>query len=662
MTRHLARQMHEDGVANLRNRAAIVCASRLLFARLKHKPFDPDLSRASLSPAVALIAVFCVVLGAAWPVQAGVLDQLEKLGKPVNLGAKREFLPPDEAFRLSERVNAAGELEFNWQIEPGYYLYRDKVKTTALTADIGLGELRRPAGEAKDDPEFGRVDIYRDDVTVVVPVTARPANNGLLEVEVGYQGCAEDGICYPPISKTVGFSLLRDASAAGPPSAAGAPTAGLSAADRIALELGQRSLLLTVVTFIGLGLLLSLTPCVLPMVPILSGIIIGQKAPLSAARAFTLSTVYVLAMAATYALAGIAAGLLGQNLQAAFQHPAVIGAFAAVFVVLACSMFGYFELQIPAALQSRLDQFSRKQHGGSLLGVGVMGVLSAIIVGPCVAPPLAGALAYIGQTGSPVIGGAALFALGIGMGLPLIAVGTSAGALLPRAGAWMVRVKQVFGVIFLGVAVWFLERIVPGPAALMLWAVLLIGSAVFLGALNRLAHDARSPARLAQALGLVFLVYGGVLVVGAAAGGRDPLAPLAPLTGGGNAGKASVMSAFRAVKSLDQIESELTAAASNNESVLLDVYADWCIECKHLERETFADPAVRARLQHMRLLRADVTADDDIDRSVLAQYELFGPPAVLFFRGVEEVRQARLIGFADAEDFGALLDFVAAAP
>ena len=597
---------------------------------------------------------------------AGVLDQLEKLGKPANLGSERQFLPPDEAFRLQQSVGADGTIEFFWAIEDGYYLYRDKLKAQALTPQTGLGELRSPAGEFKDDPEFGRVEVYKYDLTVKVPVSAPPPNGEMLEVEVGYQGCAEDGICYPPIKKTFSFPWIATATAAeggstDPGAATTTGSAGLSSADRIAAELGQRSLALTVLTFIGLGLLLSLTPCVLPMVPILSGIIVGQKAPLSTGRAFALSTVYVLAMALTYALAGIAAGLLGKNLQAAFQHPLVIASFAGVFVALALSMFGFYELQVPAALQSRLDRVSRDQKSGSLTGVAVMGVLSAIIVGPCVAPPLAGALAYIGQTGSPVVGGTALFALGLGMGLPLIAVGTSAGALLPKAGAWMERVKQVFGVIFLGVAVWFVERIVPGPVALLLWAVLLIGSAVFLGALTRLEKNATNSARMAQALGILFLVYGSVLVVGAAAGARDPFAPLANFSAGGDAASMHEIP-FQAVKSLDDVEQHLITAAANNEAVLLDFYADWCVECKHLERETFTAPAVQSRFERMRLLRADVTADDAVDRDLLQHYELFGPPAVLFFRGSEEVRDARLIGFADADDFSALLDRVATAP
>ncbi|MEQ8494086.1 MAG: protein-disulfide reductase DsbD, partial [Gammaproteobacteria bacterium] len=594
--------------------------------------------RLRLSQALAWLA-----LTLALPAPAGVLDALGRLGAGDGAG-QREFLPPDEAFRLTESVGADGALELDFDIAPGYYLYRDRFRFTPVTAGVAFGAAELPPSEPKDDPEFGRVEVYKHDMTARLPLAEAPPAAGLIEAEVRYQGCAEDGICYPPITKTVAFvPPTRDAGAgsappagavppavppgitpAPPPSATSAPPAALSASDRIARELGERSLAATLLTFLGLGLLLALTPCVFPMVPILSGIIVGQRQPVSTPRALALSSVYVLAMAATYALAGVAAGLAGQNLQAAFQHPAVIVAFALVFVALALSMFGFYELQLPSALQARLDRVSRRQQSGSLTGVAVMGVLSAIIVGPCVAPPLAGALAYIGTTGSATTGGLALFALGLGMGLPLIAVGASAGALLPRAGAWMKRVKQVFGVIFLGVAIWFLERVLPGPVVLVLWAALALGSAVALGALARTERSAHAATHLAQALGLLLLVYGGVLVVGAAAGAVDPLAPLAPLAG--TARDAAAPPPFRPVKSAAELAAAVDAAAADGRAVMLDVYADWCIECKHLERETFAAPSVSRRLAGLTLLRVDVTANDAVDQALLAQHGLFGPP------------------------------------
>lgn len=579
---------------------------------------------------------------------AGLLDELERIGRPERLSGQREFLPPDEAFRLIERSGEDGSLVLEFAIEPGYYLYRDRFGVTPLTPGVALGAPRLPPSESKDDPEFGVVEVYKEDFVVTVPLAEAPPGAALIETEVRYQGCAEDGICYPPIKKTVGFSPRT----ATPRSETNWSAAALAPSDRIARDLGERSLTVTLLSFLGLGLLLALTPCVLPMVPILSGIIVGQRQPVSTGRALSLSTTYVLAMAATYALAGIAAGLLGANLQATLQKPAVIAVFAGVFVTLALSMFGFYELQLPAALQSRLDRLSRRQASGTYLGVAAMGVLSAIIVGPCVAPPLAGALTYIGQTGSAFVGGSALFALGLGMGLPLIAVGTSAGALLPRAGPWMKRVQQFFGVIFLGVAVWFLERILPGPVTLLLWAALLLGTAVSLGALARTERSAPAATRLGQALGLACLIYGAVLIVGAGAGARDPLAPLAPFAGGGVDAGSDL--AFVPVKSVADVERRLAEAVDR--PVVLDFYADWCVECKHLERETFTTPAVSRRLADMTLLRADVTANDDTDRALLASYGLYGPPAVLFFRDGVEVREQRLVGFAGPRDFEVILE------
>jgi len=609
-----------------------------------------------------LIALLVFVLAGAPALAGGLLDEFDRLTGGNALGSAREFLPAEQAFVLRESLRADGSLGIDIAIEPGYYLYRDKLAVNALTPGLALGAPVLPAGEIKNDPEFGAVPILRDALALDVPVRERPAGAALLEVEVRYQGCAEDGICYPPIKRTVGFPAVTSATAPALATTAPAPAgaAPLAAADRIARDLAERSLGLTVLSFLGLGLLLALTPCVLPMVPILSGIIVGQRAPVSGWRAFALSTTYVLAMAAAYAVAGIAAGLAGRNLQAAFQHPAVIAAFAALFVVLALAMFGLFELALPAVLQSRLDRLSRAQRGGSYGGVAVMGVLSAVIVGPCVAPPLAGALAYIGQTGSALVGGTALFALGLGMGLPLIALGTSAGALLPRAGPWMVTLRKGFGVVFLAVAIGFLSRVLPGPLTLLLWAFLLIGTAMFLGALERPPADAGAWSRLRQGAGLICLLYGGILVVGAAAGADDPIKPLVPLTRGG-AGSAPPPASFIAVDDTAALDTALAAASAAGQVAVLDFYADWCVECKPLERETFTDSVIAPRLARMRLLRADVTADDADDRALLARFGLYGPPAVLFFSGGAEQRANRLIGFADAAAFAGHLDRAEAA-
>jgi len=385
------------------------------------------------------------------------------------------------------------------------------------------------------------------------------------------------------------------------------------------------------------------------MIPILSSIIVGQGTSITTRRAFTLSLVYVLAMALTYTVAGVVAGLFGANLQATFQNPWILGAFAAVFVALALSMFGFFELQLPSSLQSRITALSNRQQGGNLTGVAVMGLLSALIVGPCVAPPLMGALIYIGQTGDAMLGGAALFALSLGMGAPLLAVGVSAGKFLPRAGGWMDTVKAVFGVLMLAVAVWMLERILPAAVTMVLWALLFIVPAVYMGALDPIAKKGGWQ-KLWKGLGVVLLVYGALLLIGTASGGRDPLAPLDHLrfAGGGTAAQAHLQ--FKTIKTAADLDRELAAAGGR--PVLLDFYADWCVSCKEFEKYTFSDPDVIAALQGTVLLQADVTANDDADQALLRRFGLIGPPAILFFDTAgEERKNYRVVGFMKPEQF-----------
>ncbi len=593
---------------------------------------------------------------------AGLLDGLDSLG---GRSSARQFLPPDQAFRFMHEATAAG-LMLQFEIAPDYYLYRDKLQVEALDSGVEVGPLQLPPSEPKDDPEFGRVEIYRDTLSVPVSVfRTDPAAEARLRVT--YQGCAEDGICYPPVRKEIAPAGVAGAPEAPQPLVAAAKEdvfqgqAGLAGTplgetDRIAQELASRSLGATVLWFLLAGLALALTPCVFPMVPILTGIIVGQERPLSGARSFSLSLVYVLAMAGTYALVGLIAGMFGRNLQASFQHPAILVGFSVLFVLLALSMFGFFHLQVPAFIQTRLEATSRRQRGGSLLGVAAMGVLSAVIVGPCVAPPLAAALLYLSHQGSPVTGGLALFALGLGMGAPLLVLGASAGRLLPRTGPWMEAVKQGFGVVFLALAIWFLERLIPAPAALALWAVLAIAAAIYLGALEPLRETATGWQRFWKGLGLALLCYGVVLLVGAAAGAQDPLKPLGPLAAGRLAHADTPREAFLPVKGEEGFAAALAAAKAAGQPVLLDFYADWCIECKRLERNTFADPSVQAALAGFRLLRADVTLGDEADQALLARFELHGPPAVLLFdaAGVEQ-RQHRLIGYLDPAAFQAQL-------
>jgi thiol:disulfide interchange protein DsbD len=415
--------------------------------------------------------------------------------------------------------------------------------------------------------------------------------------------------------------------------------------------LGSDQALLTALSLFGIGLLLAFSPCVFPMIPILSSIIIGQGQAVTTRRAFTLSLVYVLAMALTYTAAGVIAGLFGENLQIAFQSPWIIISFSLIFVALALSMFGFYELQLPERLQSRLNEISNRQQNGKYLGVAVMGCLSALIVGPCVAAPLAGVLIYIGLSGDAWMGGFSLFMMSLGMGLPLLIIGTSAGKLLPRVGPWMTTVKAIFGVLLLGMTIWMLERILPGPVALLLWAALLVGSAVNMGALSRLEPEADGWQKLWKAAGLVMLIYGGTLIIGATSGNDDVFQPLKSLRSTSLANNANHAS-FEPVKGLTGLTSALNAATLRNQPVMLDFYADWCVECKKLEKATFADPAVVQALAGFRLLQTDVTANDAEDQALLKKYGLFGPPAILFFDNLgREISSRRLIGFLDADDF-----------
>ncbi len=590
------------------------------------------------------VVVACWLSMLASPSQGGLLDKLDAFD-PTPLG--RQFLPPERAFAAAAE-SAADGLHVKFTIAAGYYLYRDKFKFQPVAPATSVGTARFPPGTIIEDPEFGRVEVYYDSVVILLATTPAPA-----AITVAYQGCAENGICYPPMTKTVTATPVV-ALEASPRTAPASPQPPLSESDRLTNTLRDGISMATLAAFYFFGLLLAATPCVFPMIPILSGIIVGQQAPMSALRGFLLSLVYVLAMALTYAALGVIAGRFGQNLQILFQHPLAIVSFAAVFVLFALAMFGFFTLQIPAPVQSRLDRLSRSQRGGTAVGVALMGVLATVIVGPCVVPPLAGALVYLSQQGDPLVGGAALFAMGLGMGTPLLLIGASAGRYLPRAGAWMERIKWFFGVIFLGLAIWFLARVLPGPLSLMLWALLLIAVAVYLGALDRLSQTASGWSRLARGFGVAVLCYGIVLIVGAAAGADDPLAPLAPLAGtrSGIAATDELDArprGFTAVKGSTDLEAQL---ASAGRPALLDFYADWCIECKHLERRTFTDRRVQAALGDIVLLRADITAYDAQDQALLKRFDLFGPPAVLFFDADgREQRHRRVLGYVPPEKF-----------
>jgi thiol:disulfide interchange protein DsbD len=591
-------------------------------------------------------------------------DALQALGLKSGTPAG-DLLPADEAFRFFAEVKDANTLRVSWQIAEGYYLYREKFKFALADADgVKLGGYEVPHGESKHDEEFGDVETFHREVGFTLPLLRTDGKAAQIRLQAGFQGCADRGVCYPPMQKTVSLALpaagAAEAAAQGPEAGAceiGPATGFVEPAQseqcEIADSLGKDSIGLTAASFLGMGLLLAFTPCIFPMIPILSGIIVGHGHSLTTRRAFLLSLSYVLASALAYTVFGVLAGLFGSNLQAWFQEPRVIVAFSALFVLLALSMFGLFTLQLPTFIQSKVSALSNKQHGGTLAGAAVMGALSALIVGPCVAAPLAGALIYIGQTGDAVLGGLALFSLGLGMGLPLLAIGTSAGKLLPRAGTWMNAVKAGFGVGLLGIAVWLLDRILPPAATLFLWALLLIIPAIYLGALDALPHPASGWRKLWKGVGIVMLTYGVLLLIGVASNSTDPLQPLRGLSTGVATSKVVPESlAFRKVKSLTELDREIAEAEAAGRWVMLDFYADWCVSCKEMERYTFTDGKVREALREVVLLQADVTGNSETDQALLQHFSLIGPPATLFFGPDRAERKAsRVVGYMDADEF-----------
>jgi thiol:disulfide interchange protein DsbD len=563
-----------------------------------------------------------------------------------------QFLPVDQAFVFSAVADGGDRVLVDWQIAPGYYLYRHRTSAKTGTPGFTLGEIAMPDGKKKTDEFFGDVEVYYGILSATVPVT-RPEGASAFEIAVTYQGCADAGLCYPPVTKTVAIEL--------PPPGTPSPTQSapmVSEQDRLSSLISGGSLLAVMASFFGFGLLLAFTPCVLPMIPILSGIIAGQGESATPRRSFLLSVTYVLGMALTYTIAGAAFAAAGQQAQAFFQQPWIIIAFAALFVALALAMFGLFDLRIPAALETRLAGISGRQKSGSFAGTAVMGALSALVVTACVAPPMVAALAVIGQTGDVLRGALALFAMAIGMGAPLLLVGVAGGRFLPHAGLWMTTVKALFGVLFLAVAVWMLERILPGSLTLALWALLVIVAGYYFGGFGHSAGG--SGGRLvAKGFGLAAIVWGVIMMLGAASGGHDPLQPLrgAALPGLAGDATASVESLpFRKVASVEELDRELQAAQAAGKPAMLDFYADWCVSCKEMEKYTFSVPEVQQDLAGFVLLKADVTANSEADQALFRRFGVYGPPTTAFF-GLHgrECRAFRLVGFVKAEDFRAHL-------
>ena len=603
--------------------------------------------------------------------QSGI-NTMQSLGDDLGLTNDDEVPHPDKAFMLSARFDKNNVIQTSILLGENIYLYRDQIVISLVEGDgHRLGPIDPPRGKIKNDAFFGETEVIYDEVDVTVPLESSADASKQLILSYRYQGCIEDLICYPPITKHIevdrgaGIIKVKHDAASNPwdlPTASSAVQTAqvdspISEQDQYTQFLKDKGFWIIVGLFFIAGLGLTFTPCVFPMIPILSSIIAGQGESITTHKAFFLSLVYVLAMALTYAAAGAIAGYYGSefNIQIWFQDPWVLSIFAIVFVLLSLSMFGFYELQMPNAIQSRLTAISNSQQGGTLIGVGLMGFFSAIIVGPCVTAPLIGALAFITQTGKVDLGFAALFALGLGMGTPLLLIGTSAGELLPRAGAWMDKVKAFFGVVLLGVAIWLLERILPVGVTMALIAALLIASAIYMGALDSLSDSASGWQRLAKSLGLLILIYGAAYLIGAAAGSKDLVQPLRGLTASlSGSAQSEQHLEFRLVKGQQGLQQALYDAVQQNRNSMLDFYADWCVECKVMEKYTFSHPEVLAALEQVSTLQADVTENDATDTALMSSLGIYGPPAILFFDSEgREIRHRRVVGEMSGEKFAA---------
>ena len=661
-----------------------------------------------------------VLVNAVWSFLVAML-----LMSSMGARAAEQFLPPEQAFQFAVRAADASHVEVSFTIAPGYYLYREQFKFAATGAS--LGPVALPAGKTKFDETFQKtVETYRDRFTVLVPVDKADKSFRLVTTS---QGCADAGLCYPPMPSAATVSLVAfggdgtaqvvaladvaggtptatgngvssvntpssasglsavdgtsglNASRAGPTSsldatapstrtAAPAPSpaaAALSPPGRWSIDAALQGghLWIVVLAFFGAGVLLSLTPCVLPMLPIVSSIIVGQGANVSRSRGLALAASYSLGLALVYTALGVAAGLAGEGLAAALQNPLTLGLFAVGLVALSLSMFGVYNLRLPASFTGRVTAASNRLPAGRVASVAAMGGVSALIVSPCVAAPLAGALVYLSQTRNVVLGGTALFALAAGMSVPLLVVGASAGALLPKAGAWMDEIKRIFGFVLLGVALWTVQSVLPASLVLALWGALAIGAAVTVWAGGRdgvesivVGANGRSTAPQARRVGRVLVaallgITGLLQCIGAASGGTDPLQPLARFTRAGRDAGASTMPRFAMVRSVAELDTALRQA---NRPVMLDFYADWCVSCKEMERDTFTDATVQSKLASALLLKADVTENNADDKALLKRFGLFGPPGIIFFdaRG-SEIIGTRVIGFQNPERFNATL-------
>ncbi|PKO46528.1 MAG: thiol:disulfide interchange protein [Betaproteobacteria bacterium HGW-Betaproteobacteria-22] len=583
---------------------------------------------------------------------------------------EEEFLSPDAAFGLE--INQSGkEINAHFKIAPGYYLYKERIKFTLSPAQDH--EVQLANGDIKNDPHFGKMEVYHNDITARIVLSQ--AAGTPVTIQASYQGCSEKGLCYAPQRKT--FTLTPEntqtiqesdtptpqgngndnATSAAPANKAADTTVNqASQSDSQAANLLQDGQWwLIILGFFTAGLLLAFTPCVFPMIPILSSIIIGKNAHHSRLHAFNLSLAYTLGMCLTYTLLGIIAGLSGQMLSSALQTPWALGFGALIFSVLALSMFGFYELKLPSNLENGVMNLSHRIKGGRFFSDFLMGILSALIISPCVAAPLAGALLYISKTQDVVLGGVALFSLSLGMGAPLLAIGASAGTLLPKVGSWMNAVRNFFGVLMLGVAVWLIAPVIPMSVQLGLWAALLIIPAIFMHALDSLPSDAKPALRFWKGIAIIMLTIGLTMLIGALSNAKSPLQPLSGLLTQADQGIQQSHLNFSLVKNLADLDAQLMAA--KGKPVMLDFYADWCVSCKELEQFTFSDTRVQAALKDTVLLKADVTNNTDDDKALMQRFNLFGPPGIIFFdtQSMQETR-LKVVGYKNADSFLQILD------
>tara|TARA_B100000686_G_scaffold281224_1_gene302808 strand:- start:5378 stop:7381 length:2004 start_codon:yes stop_codon:yes gene_type:complete len=644
-----------------------------------------------------LLLLFCMTSLNAYSEEKKSLDILSEL-KQIGAGFSQteqeneELLPPDQAFKLTIKARNGNTLIAEFEPAKNYYLYKDKISFKPKNTEILIENISVPKGKIKNDPTFGQTEVYYKPFQAVISLKREVPAATQFTIAATYQGCNEPiGVCYAPIEKIIKLTI---------PVAKSVVTAladsvsdeAIALTDSKAEQVKSKSELLSLpdnrrsiesesikigkmfedgdfwfilVSFFGVGLLLSFTPCVFPMFPILSGIIVNSGKTITKSHGFILALAYVIGMALTYSAAGVAAGLSGAMLSVALQNAWVLGGFSLIFVALSLSMFGFYELQLPNSIQNKLSKETGQLRGGHLTSVFGMGALSALIIGPCVAAPLAGALLYISQTKDVVLGASSLFAMALGMGIPLLVLGASAGALLPKTGPWMESIKHFFGVLLLGVAIWLVSPVVPAAIHMLMWATLLIISAIYLNAIDSLPSGSSGFRKLLKGIGIISLLLGISLLAGVLSGSRDILQPLAKInitsTNGNNINKIRSIESqhlpFQRVSSLAEFNKHINE--SQNKYVMLDFYADWCISCKEMERFTFTDPKVKNRLKDVVLLQVDVTEGTAEDEALLKHFKLFGPPGILFFDSHgREIYDARTIGYQNKKEFLSILDAV----